>query len=312
MRVPRPVLMKPRANMKATMMSQRVFSAKPLRLSATFRVPVMAVSATPMMATAPMGRGRRMIPRMVATKMAKRCRPRIQSAWRSFSASALALASPSAFTLASVSALALAAASNLALASASAFSTACSRLDGAAFLAAGFAGVGFAASAAAGFAALSAAGFVASPGLIVLSAAGLAFLSPGFAPLSAGLAEAFAVAVPPKIFASGMGAKRGRTKYRRQPTARVTKSCRGLAPCHPPILGSGFDMLLPARKGRETGVKVRFQSFGRDHSVASNRGNQYRRAWHFSRPGGRQDFTHKVLPPQGDQQLDGPRILPAA
>ena len=199
--------MKPRANMKATMMSQRVFSAKPLRLSVTGRVPVMAVRPTPIMATAPMGSGRRMMPRMVATKMAKRCRPRTQSDWCSFSASALVLASASAFTLASASALTLAAASSLAFASASACCAASSLAESTGFLAAALGSAGLAAASD-----FTAAGLAASAGFPALSA-GLAALSPGLAPLSPGLAAAaLAPAVPAKSLPSGSGATLGRTK----------------------------------------------------------------------------------------------------
>ncbi len=85
--------MKPREIMKARTMSQITTSPKPLRESPMPRVPDTAVAPMPIMATAPMGSGARMIPAMVVTKMANRWRPFFQSVWRLASAaSALAWA----------------------------------------------------------------------------------------------------------------------------------------------------------------------------------------------------------------------------
>ena len=85
--------MKPREIMKARTMSQITTSPKPLRDSPMPSVPDTAVTPMPIMATAPMGSGARMMPTMVVTKMAKRWRPFFQSAWRLASALAWAWAS---------------------------------------------------------------------------------------------------------------------------------------------------------------------------------------------------------------------------
>ena len=90
MREPRPVLMKPREMKKASTINQITTSEKPLSASAMGRVPLTAVRAIPTMATAPMGSGLRMMPIMVVMKMARRCRPRSQSARRLASRAALA------------------------------------------------------------------------------------------------------------------------------------------------------------------------------------------------------------------------------
>src|SRR3984957_7093513 len=73
MRLPRPVLMKPREMKNATTMSQMVLFPKPLSAWLILSVLVSAVAAIPNKAIAPMGNGFVMIPTMVATKIANRC-----------------------------------------------------------------------------------------------------------------------------------------------------------------------------------------------------------------------------------------------
>jgi hypothetical protein len=65
--------MNPRATKKAATINHTVLLAKPERDWAILRVPVREVIMTPIITTAPMGKGVRMSPKMVATKMAKRC-----------------------------------------------------------------------------------------------------------------------------------------------------------------------------------------------------------------------------------------------
>ena len=73
MRAPSPVLMNPREMKKARTISQMTLLPKPLNESVTPSVPDAAVAQMPMKATAPMGSGFRMIPTIVATKIASRC-----------------------------------------------------------------------------------------------------------------------------------------------------------------------------------------------------------------------------------------------
>ena len=54
-------------------MSQTVLLANPARASPILRTPVMVVTITPMITTAPMGTGLRISPKMVAAKIARRC-----------------------------------------------------------------------------------------------------------------------------------------------------------------------------------------------------------------------------------------------
>src|SRR5512133_2030884 len=206
MRAPRPVLMKPREMKNARTMSQIVTSENPLMESAMPSVPDRAVIAIPTMATAPMGSALTMIPTMVLTKMAKRCSPLTQSAFRLTSASALALASASAFTFASASALALVSASTLALASASALTLASCWA-----LVRGLTGVG--------------------AGAVTSAAVGTAGLTAGFAgAVAAGLGAA---GWPVKNLFTGTATTVGRPKYRIRPSTTVASAGMGLAPCHP-------------------------------------------------------------------------------
>ena len=73
MRAPSPVLMNPREMKNARTISQMTRFPNPERAWLMVRVLVMAVAAIPTMATAPMGSGFRMIPTMVAMKIASRC-----------------------------------------------------------------------------------------------------------------------------------------------------------------------------------------------------------------------------------------------
>ena len=203
--------MKPREMKKARTMSQITTSEKPLMESAMLRVPVRVVAAMPMMATAPMGRALTMMPAMVATKRAKRCRPFSQSAFRLVSASTLALASvlalASASVLASASALAWASASALAWASASALA-----LASAWILVKGF----------------------ASP-WVVVCATGAVGLASGFGAGLAGVAGTgfAATGCPVNSLASGTCISLGNPKYSKRPSTTVTSAGPGLAPCRP-------------------------------------------------------------------------------
>ena len=67
--------MNPREMKNARTMSQITRFPNPERAWVMVRVPVMAVAVIPTIATAPMGSGFRMIPTMVAMKMASRCIP---------------------------------------------------------------------------------------------------------------------------------------------------------------------------------------------------------------------------------------------
>jgi hypothetical protein len=73
MRLPRPVLIKPREMKNAITISQIVLLPKPLNAWLMLNVPENAVVATPNNAIAPIGNGLTTIPTMVATKIARRC-----------------------------------------------------------------------------------------------------------------------------------------------------------------------------------------------------------------------------------------------
>ena len=66
-------MMKPRAIKKAATISQTVLLANPDSIGPILRIPVRPVIMTPRRTTAPMGRGERISPKIVATKMARRC-----------------------------------------------------------------------------------------------------------------------------------------------------------------------------------------------------------------------------------------------
>ena len=89
--------MKPREMKKASTMSQITTSENPLSASAMGSVPLRAVMAMPRAAMAPMGIGLRMMPTMVAMKIARRCRPLSQSARRLASRAAAARVSAAAW-----------------------------------------------------------------------------------------------------------------------------------------------------------------------------------------------------------------------
>ena len=73
MRLPRPDLMKPNAKRKALTISQIVALPKPLKASAGLTTFGKPVRPTEISAIAPIGRGCRIKPTMVATKMANIC-----------------------------------------------------------------------------------------------------------------------------------------------------------------------------------------------------------------------------------------------
>src|ERR1035437_6240438 len=141
-RAPSPVLTKPREMKNARTISQITTSENPLIESAMLSVRLTAVTPIPIIATAPMGSGLRMIPTIVVTKMANRCSPVTQSARRFSSAAALALASASALDLISASAFAFDSASDRAAGGAAKFSAGLDSFAGAAV--AGFARGGWA------------------------------------------------------------------------------------------------------------------------------------------------------------------------
>src|ERR1700722_1879913 len=76
MRLPKPVLMKPREIKNATTMSQMVLFPKPLSAWLIVSVLVSAVASIPNKAIAGMGNGFVIIPTMVATKIANKCQAR--------------------------------------------------------------------------------------------------------------------------------------------------------------------------------------------------------------------------------------------
>ena len=73
MRLPSPVLIKPREMKKATTISQIVLLPNPLSAWLMVSVPESAVVAIPSKAIAPIGSGLTTIPTIVATKIARRC-----------------------------------------------------------------------------------------------------------------------------------------------------------------------------------------------------------------------------------------------
>ena len=76
MRAPSPVLTNAVAMKNAATTSHTTVFPNPAVASAMVRVPDITAKATPTNAIAPMGRGRRMMPRMVATNTARSCHAR--------------------------------------------------------------------------------------------------------------------------------------------------------------------------------------------------------------------------------------------
>jgi len=67
------VLSNPLATRRAATINQTVLFENPERAGPIFRIPVRVVIITPMMTTAPMGRGERIKPKIVAMKIASSC-----------------------------------------------------------------------------------------------------------------------------------------------------------------------------------------------------------------------------------------------